>query len=60
MLKVSHLLEQQFESELVLDCTPEKTAQIRILMEKERAERLSRRESVAIRIPEDALLLLRE
>lgn len=60
VLKVSHLLEQQFESELVLDCTPEKTAQIRILMEKERAERLSRRESVAIRIPEDALLLLRE
>ena len=29
VLKVSHLLEQQFESELVLDCTPEKTAQIR-------------------------------
>lgn len=60
VLRVSHLLEQQFESELILDCGGESGTQLRLLMDKGKAEQLSRREKVAIRIPENALLLLRE
>lgn len=60
VLRVSHLMEQQFESELVLNCNSEDGTQIRLLLEKQKAELLSRRKTLAIRIPEDALLLLRK
>ncbi len=60
VMRVSHLLEQQFESELVLECGAESETQLRILMDKEKALEFSKREWLAIRIPEDALLLLRE
>ena len=59
VMTVSHLLEQQFESEIVLDCNGETKSQMRLLMDKEKAYELSRREKLAIRIPDEALLLLR-
>lgn len=60
VLQVSHMLEQQFESELILNCSSEDNTQLRLLMDKEKAERLSHRERITIHIPEDALLLLRK
>lgn len=59
VMKVSHLLEQQFESELVLQCGEDGQEQIRILMDKEKAEQLAEYDQVTICIPEHALLLLR-
>ncbi len=60
VLPFSHYLEQQFESELILDCPGGNGAQMRLLMSKEQAAALSRKERVAIRIPEDALMLLHD
>ncbi len=59
VMSVNHMMEQQFESELILDCGEEKGVQLRLLMDKKKAEELSHRERLAIRIPEEALLLLR-
>ena len=58
VMAVSHLMEQQFESEIILDCKGETKCQMRLLMDKKTAYELSRREKLAIRIPEEALLLL--
>lgn len=58
-LPVAHLLEQQFESELVLRCNPENNIQMRLLMDKKKAAELAKKEQLTIRIPENALLLLR-
>ncbi len=58
-MQVEHLLEQQFESELVLLCDSEEHVQLRILMDKEKAAGLAKKERLTIRIPESALLLLR-
>lgn len=58
-LAVSHLMEQQFESELVLDCGTDSRSQIRLLMDKKKAESLAEHDRVTICIPEQALLLLR-
>lgn len=60
VMSVDHLMEQQFESELILNCGDENGTQMRLLMAKKRALELSRQERLAIRIPEEALLLLRE
>ncbi len=60
VMRVSHLMEQQFESELILDCGTEGGTQMRLLMDSEKALRLSREEQLAIRVPDEALLLLRE
>lgn len=57
---VDHLLEQQFESELVLSCGPGKENWLRLLMDKSRALQLSRCQKVKIHIPEEAILLLKE
>lgn len=58
-LRVDHLLEQQFESELILNPGTEGSAKLRLLMEKEKAEKLAAQESIRIYLPEEALLLLR-
>lgn len=60
VMKVDHLMEQQFESELVLACSESSGAQMRLLMDKDRAQHLSECEKLYIRIPEHALLLLRK
>lgn len=60
LMKVNHFMEQQFESELILDCDSEDGTQMRLLMDKKRAEELSRKEKLLIRIPQEALLLLRK
>ncbi|MCD7920878.1 MAG: ATP-binding cassette domain-containing protein [Clostridiales bacterium] len=59
VMAVNHLMEQQFESELILDCGGDGGAQMRLLMDKKKASELSQKECLAIRIPEEALLLLR-
>ena len=58
-MAVSRLLEQQFESELILQCDSESKAQMRLLMDKKKAAALAEKEQLTIRIPENALLLLR-
>ncbi|MCD8148817.1 MAG: ATP-binding cassette domain-containing protein [Clostridiales bacterium] len=60
VMQVDHLMEQQFESELILNCGDENGTQMRLLMDKGRALELSGQEKLKIRIPEAALLLLRE
>jgi molybdate transport system ATP-binding protein len=55
---VDHLLEQQFESELILRCDSERKTQLRLLMDKKKAAALAKKEQLTIRIPESALLLL--
>ncbi|MCD8218261.1 MAG: ATP-binding cassette domain-containing protein [Clostridiales bacterium] len=60
VMQVDHLMEQQFESELILNCGDESGTQMRLLMDKGRALELSGQEKLEIRIPEAALLLLRE
>lgn len=58
-MKVDRLLEQQFESELILLCDSDNGAQMRLLMDKKKAAQLAENERLTIRIPEHALLLLR-
>ena len=58
IFQMDRLLEQQFESELVLKYSKD-TASLRILMDKTRAEELAQHEQLQVAIPEDALLLLR-
>ncbi len=69
LMQVSHLMEQQFESELILNCPVSESAdagssspipQLRILMDKDQAARLAQHPTLLIHIPEEALLLLRE
>ncbi len=60
VMRVNHLMEQQFESELILDCSSADGTQMRLLMDKKKAERLAGQEKLTIRIPSDALLLLRK
>lgn len=60
LMRMNHIMEQQFESELVLDCDSADGTQMRLLMEKARAEELAKQETLAILIPEEALLLLRK
>ncbi|MCD8156998.1 MAG: ATP-binding cassette domain-containing protein [Clostridiales bacterium] len=60
VMQVDHLMEQQFESELILNCGDENNTQMRLLMDKDKALELSRQEKLSIRIPEAALLLLKE
>lgn len=60
VMKVNHIMEQQFESELVLDCDSPDGMQMRLLMDKQRADELAKKEKLLIRIPEQALLLLRK
>lgn len=60
VMKVNHIMEQQFESELVLDCDSPDGTQMRLLMDKQRADELVRKEKLTILIPEHALLLLRK
>ena len=57
-MKVEKLLEQQFESELVLQCTENGKNQMRLLMDKKRAAAYAREEAIEIFIPDEALLLL--
>ncbi len=59
LLPISHFMDQQFDSELILGCPDGNGGQIRILLSKERVSELIAKERVAIRIPEEALLLLR-
>ena len=56
---VDHLFEQQFESELVINPNDQCNSKIRLLMDKKKAERLAAKGQICIRIPEEALLLLR-
>lgn len=58
IMQVDRLLEQQFESELVLKYNQD-TSSLRILMDKEQAEQLAKHAQIRITIPEHALLLLR-
>lgn len=60
VLLVDHLLEQQFESELILRCGRDGRSQLRLLMDKEKAWNLAQQEQLAVHIPDQALLLLRE
>ncbi|MCD8364504.1 MAG: ATP-binding cassette domain-containing protein [Clostridiales bacterium] len=60
VMQVNHLMEQQFESELILNCGDENGTQMRLLMDKAKALELSRQEELEIRVPEAALLLLRK
>ena len=57
VMQTDRLLEQQFESELVLKYSTE-TMSLRILMDKEKAEQFAQHEQLRITIPEHALLLL--
>ena len=57
VMQTDRLLEQQFESELVLKYSIE-TMSLRILMDKEKAEQFAQHEQLRITIPEHALLLL--
>ena len=59
VLQVEHLMEQQFESELVLRAGGEEGGQLRLLMSKERAGKLAQNETLTVQIPESALMLLR-
>ena len=56
---VEHLMEQQFESELVLRAGGEEGGQLRLLMSKARAAKLAENETITVQIPESALMLLR-
>ncbi len=56
-LPVHHLLEQQFESELILDCPG--GGQLRVLLNKERAAALAQQGQVMVTIPASAILLLK-
>ena len=58
VMQMDRLLEQQFESELVLKYNQD-TMSLRILMDKEKAEQLEKHAQVRVTIPEHALLLLR-
>ena len=58
IMQVDRLLEQQFESELLLKYNQD-TSSLRILMDKEQAEQLAKHAQIRITIPEHALLLLR-
>lgn len=58
-MKVDRLIEQQFESELILDCQDGTPARMRLLMDKKKAAELAAREYLHIHIPEHALMLLR-
>ena len=66
ILKVDHLFEQQFESELVFDCgadqegRDESHGKLRILMDKQRGRELRRLSELLIHIPDEAVLLLRK
>lgn len=66
VMKVDHLLEQQFESELVLKCrdvVPEEDGEgnfLRLLMDKAQARNLADHSQLKVSIPDDALLLLRK
>lgn len=57
VMQTDRLLEQQFESELVLKYSTEMMS-LRILMDKEKAEQFAQHEQLRITIPEHALLLL--
>ena len=57
-MKVEKLLEQQFESELVLNCREDGGSQMRLLMDKNRAAAYAREAYIEICIPDEALLLL--
>ena len=57
LMQVDHLLEQQFESELVLRPL-EGDGILRVLMDKKRAEAFSREKMLRVHIPDHALLLL--
>ena len=58
VLRVDHLLEQQFESELVLCPAEGKKGQVRVLLDKQKAKELAEEAFVKVYIPDDALLLL--
>ena len=58
IMQMDRLLEQQFESELVLKYNQD-TMSLRILMDKEQAEQLAAHEKLRVTIPEHALLLLK-
>ncbi|MCU6763110.1 Sulfate/thiosulfate import ATP-binding protein CysA [uncultured Roseburia sp.] len=58
VLKVDHLLEQQFESELVLCPAEGGKGQVRVLLDKQKAKELAEEAFVKVYIPDDALLLL--
>ena len=58
IMQMDRLLEQQFESELVLKYNQD-TMSLRILMDKEKAEQLAQHDQVRITVPEHALLLLK-
>ena len=66
ILKVDHLFEQQFESELVFDCgadqegRDESHGKLRILMDKQRGRELAAYPELLIHIPDEAVLLLRK
>ena len=66
ILKVDHLFEQQFESELVFDCGADQEGKdeghgmLRILMDKERARELASHPELLVHIPDEAVLLLRK
>ena len=66
VMMVDHLLEQQFESELVLKCRGTVPGEdsagsfLRLLMDKERAGYLADYAQLRVSIPDDALLLLRK
>lgn len=59
-MHVVRLLEQQFESELILACGPGESVYMRLLMDKRKAEELAGLQYITIRIPDDALLMLTE
>lgn len=59
-LRVVRLLEQQFESELILSCGPDESMQLRLLMDKKKAEYLAGLSYITICIPDSALLMLTE
>lgn len=66
VMTVDHLLEQQFESELVLRCRESVQKEesegnfLRLLMDKEQARYLADHRKLQVSIPDDALLLLRK
>ena len=66
VMTVDHMLEQQFESELVLRCREavpgedEVQGFLRLLMDKEQARYLADHAKLQVSIPDEALLLLRK
>ncbi len=60
VLPVLRLLEQEFESELILGCGVDGKQPLRLLMDKTRAKELAGRRYVRISIPESAVMLLRD